>query len=474
MILLHKPELMNTAASFARVVTATLCTVVIFYQTLASISQRGEHPAIFILRFFSSFVATVAIKSHWKNEALQKQQHEDYWQYGESKDRKSTQGKSTHRSSKMLPLTTIHMSAVASEEIRGILSDLSTAPRLCLAAGTMTWRDSYVQLCSALRAVKPYTSNYGPISFVWWIVFEPMYHTRALLDASIEYELRSTEYLALALVFIAFVFITHFANTLAHRYFAHRCFQTSRGVTLVMACFSSLGTELMWWSSIHRRHHKHSDDDGDPHSPVRKGFIYAYVGWMADRENFRTRLEFIGDWVRQSPELLVLDFVAPFVVDLGIFPLLLHPIEVLISLGLYHTGTSLRFIQGMSEVGFFVLAAQLGQSCAVHMSLLFNAYAHEEEQPSARRSCEKLIEPTRKKSGRHLCAARDHHSRLFAILSSGESYHACHHDFPRLAQNSKRWYEDWVFGCFVGLEKIGLIRDVKRLHQGTERGLKIE
>ena len=478
MILLHKPELMNTASSFARVVTATLCTVVIFYQTLASISQRGEHPAIFVLRLFSSFVATVAIKNHWENEASQTQQHKGHGQYmyEERKERKSIQGKNTHRPStgrsNMIPLPTIFTSAAASEEIRGIISDLSTAPRLCLAAGTMTWRDSYVQLCSALRAVQPYASNYGPVSFIWWTILRPVYAAQTLLRKSIEYEFRWTEYVALAVVFAAFVFITHLANTLAHRYFAHRCFQTSRGMTLVMACFASLGTMPMWWSSIHRRHHKHSDDDGDPHSPVRKGFIYAYVGWMADRENFRTRLEFIGDWIRQRPELLLVDLLHSRIVSMVLFPFLLYPIEALVSSGLYSTGTSLRFVHGMSEMGFFAIAAQLGQSFAVHMSLLFNAYAHAEKQPSTHTPSEQSM--TTKKLGRHECFARDLPSRLFAIVSSGESYHKCHHKLPRLAQNSSCWYEDWVFVCFVGLEKIGIIWSVNRKHKEPDEGASVK
>jgi stearoyl-CoA desaturase (delta-9 desaturase) len=43
------------------------------------------------------------------------------------------------------------------------------------------------------------------------------------------------------------------------------------------------------WVADHRRHHKYSDKEGDPHSPWRfgndwkaltKGFLYAHMGWM--------------------------------------------------------------------------------------------------------------------------------------------------------------------------------------------------
>jgi stearoyl-CoA desaturase (delta-9 desaturase) len=50
------------------------------------------------------------------------------------------------------------------------------------------------------------------------------------------------------------------------------------------------GTGLTWVSD-HRRHHKYSDKEGDPHSPWRygddwkalsKGLVYAHVGWLFD------------------------------------------------------------------------------------------------------------------------------------------------------------------------------------------------
>ncbi len=45
------------------------------------------------------------------------------------------------------------------------------------------------------------------------------------------------------------------------------------------------------WVADHRKHHKFSDADGDPHSPWRygetvpaliKGLWYAHIGWMFD------------------------------------------------------------------------------------------------------------------------------------------------------------------------------------------------
>ena len=70
--------------------------------------------------------------------------------------------------------------------------------------------------------------------------------------------------------FLSMMLITHLSGTLTHRFFAHRCFCTSRGFTWVLYAFCSLQTPPIWWSSIHRRHHRQTDSDTDPHPPGEK------------------------------------------------------------------------------------------------------------------------------------------------------------------------------------------------------------
>ncbi len=70
-----------------------------------------------------------------------------------------------------------------------------------------------------------------------------------------------------------------------HRYFAHRSYKTSRTWQLVLAVLGATAMQNgpIWWASVHRRHHKDSDGPGDPHSPLRRGFWYAHLGWVFDR-----------------------------------------------------------------------------------------------------------------------------------------------------------------------------------------------
>jgi stearoyl-CoA desaturase (Delta-9 desaturase) len=78
-----------------------------------------------------------------------------------------------------------------------------------------------------------------------------------------------------------------------HRHFTHLSFKAAKPLRVALAIAGSLAIEgpLLVWVADHRRHHKYSDREGDPHSPWRfgndvralsKGFLYAHVGWLFD------------------------------------------------------------------------------------------------------------------------------------------------------------------------------------------------
>ena len=78
-----------------------------------------------------------------------------------------------------------------------------------------------------------------------------------------------------------------------HRYFTHGSFKAKTGLRVALAIAGSLAIEgpVITWVSDHRRHHKYSDREGDPHSPWRygddwkaltKGLLYAHIGWLFD------------------------------------------------------------------------------------------------------------------------------------------------------------------------------------------------
>lgn len=76
-----------------------------------------------------------------------------------------------------------------------------------------------------------------------------------------------------------------------HRLFAHGSFRAKRPLKIALAASGSLALEgsVLGWVANHRRHHMHSDQPGDPHSPWRygagalaqlRGFAWAHVGWL--------------------------------------------------------------------------------------------------------------------------------------------------------------------------------------------------
>ena len=99
-------------------------------------------------------------------------------------------------------------------------------------------------------------------------------------------------------VILAFVFwaITGIGITVGyHRYFTHGGFKVNRFTKIVLAVMGSMALEgsVRQWVADHRKHHKYSDEIGDPHSPwrfgtskraVAKGLYYAHVGWLFDEQ----------------------------------------------------------------------------------------------------------------------------------------------------------------------------------------------
>ncbi|HET6747072.1 MAG TPA: acyl-CoA desaturase [Candidatus Saccharimonadales bacterium] len=92
-----------------------------------------------------------------------------------------------------------------------------------------------------------------------------------------------------------------------HRYFTHGSFKANRGLRIALAVAGSLAGEgeLIQWVADHRRHHKFSDMENDPHSPWRfgggpwgltKGLWHAHWGWLFTRE--------LSNRERFAPDLL--------------------------------------------------------------------------------------------------------------------------------------------------------------------------
>jgi stearoyl-CoA desaturase (delta-9 desaturase) len=115
-----------------------------------------------------------------------------------------------------------------------------------------------------------------------------------------------------------------------HRYFTHSSFKANRGLKIALAIAGSLAIEgpVLTWTADHRRHHKYSDKEGDPHSPWRfgsdwkaliKGLGFAHIGWMFEG-NRTSKEKFVPDLLadddiqrisRAFPWLVAFSLLAP-------------------------------------------------------------------------------------------------------------------------------------------------------------------
>ena len=79
-----------------------------------------------------------------------------------------------------------------------------------------------------------------------------------------------------------------------HRMLTHRSFQTYKPVEYLFAFLGSMAVQgpVIAWVADHRKHHAHTDEEGDPHSPhvghgdgvlgALHGLWYAHMGWLFD------------------------------------------------------------------------------------------------------------------------------------------------------------------------------------------------
>src|SRR5438552_12839178 len=75
-----------------------------------------------------------------------------------------------------------------------------------------------------------------------------------------------------------------------HRLLTHRSFATSKAVEYAFAAIGSMAVQgpVIGWVADHRKHHAHTDREGDPHSPhvghgrgalgVLRGLWHGHIG----------------------------------------------------------------------------------------------------------------------------------------------------------------------------------------------------
>jgi stearoyl-CoA desaturase (delta-9 desaturase) len=228
-----------------------------------------------------------------------------------------------------------------------------------------------------------------------------------------------------------------------HRLLTHRSFQTPKPVEYLFAVLGSMAVQgpVISWVADHRKHHAHTDKDGDPHSPhvghddgihgVMAGLWHAHTGWLLSTQGR-------ADWKRYAPDLyedrgmrtISRQFVSLIVIGLGLPALAGY----LVSGTLAGAATGLLW-GGLVRI-FFVH----------HITWSVNSVCHF--------------------LGRRRFDTDDRSTNVFwlALPSLGESWHHNHHAFPRSAVHGlKRWELDPSALIITAMEKLGLAHNVVRI-----------
>jgi stearoyl-CoA desaturase (Delta-9 desaturase) len=224
-----------------------------------------------------------------------------------------------------------------------------------------------------------------------------------------------------------------------HRYFTHGSFKANRPFKIALAVAGTLAIEgpVLTWVADHRRHHKYSDKEGDPHSPWRfgsdwkalvKGLYYAHIGWLFERSK-TSQEKFVPDLMADSDVSRISGwFTALTVVSL------LAPAAIG---GLWSWSLA-------GALTAFFWASLVRVSLLHHVTWSINSICHT--------------------FGKKEFDARDKSRNVnwLAVLSFGESWHNLHHADPTCARHGALKGQIDIAARLIWLaEKLGWVYDVR-------------
>jgi stearoyl-CoA desaturase (Delta-9 desaturase) len=244
--------------------------------------------------------------------------------------------------------------------------------------------------------------------------------------------------------------LTGFGVTVGyHRLFTHRSFRTSTPMRALLAALGSAAIEgpVIEWVSNHRKHHRFSDQPGDPHSPhvdrpsgwrgAFRGLFHAHVGWIFNGTDMASEERYAKD--------LLADPVVRFI-DRTFVLWVLAGLAFPFGLGLALTGSIAGGLTGLLWGGAVRILF------LHHSTFSINSLCHF--------------------FGRRRFATGDESRNLLwlSLPTLGEAWHNNHHAFPTSARHGLRWWQLDPSGWLIaGLERAGLVWDVVRVTPEREQ-----
>ena len=230
-------------------------------------------------------------------------------------------------------------------------------------------------------------------------------------------------------IFLFYLAATNMSVTAGyHRLFAHRAYECTRVVKAFYLLFGAATFQhsVLTWASDHRRHHQHIDREGDPYN-IRRGFLWAHIGWLLVNDHKPERFSNVPDLTADPLVRLQHRFYMPIAIMMG-FGL---PLAVGVAIG--------------HPWGCLLWAGVIRIVVGHHSTFLVNSLAH----------------TLGKRPYTLTVSARD--SVVTALLTFGEGYHNFHHRFAADYRNGVRRYHwdptKWLIG---GMASMGWAWNLRR------------
>ena len=225
-----------------------------------------------------------------------------------------------------------------------------------------------------------------------------------------------------------FFFLAQMGVTVGyHRMLTHQGFQAPGWVKfclLTMGATAFEGTPVQW-TATHIKHHAHSDEEDDPHSPLA-GFWHAHCGWLFSSKNYAPAAVYAPHLLQDRVVMLADKWAYLFTALSVIIP--------------FAVGGWTGLIWG-AGVRIFL---------TTHVTYSVNSICH----TFGRRDYQTTDE--------------SRNNWVVALLAMGEGWHNNHHAFPRSAFHGMKWWQLDVSGIVIHLlEKVGLAWDVQRVPAET-------
>jgi stearoyl-CoA desaturase (delta-9 desaturase) len=229
-----------------------------------------------------------------------------------------------------------------------------------------------------------------------------------------------------------------------HRLLTHRGFSCPKWLehSLVTLGMCNLQDSPARWVAIHRLHHRRSDQQADPHSPL-VNFFWGHVGWVFWRHKEFDRTlnyaRYVPDVLR-DPYYLRLERRGGWLIIFLTHSIAIVTVGAVVGYFVGGTGEAVRY-----GASWAVWAVAVRTVFVLHGTWSVNSLGH-------------------------LFGYRNYETRdrstnnwLVAFIAHGEGWHNNHHADPQSAAHGHRWWEFdlswWVIRAF---EAVGLASEVVR------------